>query len=913
MRKIFAVFFLTTFYFCWGQAKITEPVFPTELMVITDDETSSGPFFLVPRRQTMITSNFIRIRNYDKDWQIVKTAENKISFGSYPINNSWKWSVKGKESLENEAKVVREFKLTFLTLPINAPAKTKINQQYKTLIFKSSALQIEKKWGDHPDLIWVDLNRKATEESLIRKHDLTVNDVLFSHSLYSDQYGTEVSIKEQTFNINDIDIEQSAELTELSSSATTDHATDMATLIGGLGVSFKTGKGVSVSSLYATSFDNLFPEELRYYQQYGIKVENHSYGVGVENFYGVEAQAYDQFTFENPEVLHIFSSGNAGGFTALEGNYAGLQQISNLTGTFKQSKNTLTVGAIDSIYQLKTFSSRGPTFDGRVKPELVAYGGDGSSDAAAIVSGIAAYMQGYTLRNYGSTLTSEQLKALLIAGAEDVGASGPDYFTGFGNASLSNSLTIQQNDWHISDSVSEFDEQIYTIEISRRAKNFRVVLYWHDPAAAINEPHTLMNDLALSLTSTAPQVYQPLVLSNFPHIDSLMRLARPGLDHKNNVELIALDEIEEGTYEINISANELTTSSQSYTVAYFMETNDSLFWTYPTSDDVLLSNEETIIRWNSTLESETGQLFVQIDGGEPKLLDATVDLQLGLYSYSVPDTVANVRFFIETDRIFLSDAILVHPLINPEVLLLCQDSIALTWPKVGAASDILVYDLSFVISAFEAEDSLGFLSRSQFSSDFLAIQPFFEGIAGERSYALNYTQQGIGCYISNVIARKFAQSIELEINLNAWQVIDEVRIEKTSKGVMTEVFSTNPSGPIVSFVDRDLKTGIIEYQVNVTLSSGREISFEKQTVYYANARETIVGPVPANRSAELSVITDALGGVFQIISPDGKIQLNWPIVNTIEYLPLSNLKSGIYFYRVTLEGSIRESGKIIIE
>ncbi|MFT5955120.1 MAG: hypothetical protein ACI8QD_001971, partial [Cyclobacteriaceae bacterium] len=139
------------------------------------------------------------------------------------------------------------------------------------------------------------------------------------------------------------------------------------------------------------------------------------------------------------------------------------------------------------------------------------------------------------------------------------------------------------------------------------------------------------------------------------------------------------------------------------------------------------------------------------------------------------------------------------------------------------------------------------------------------------------------------------------------------RIEKTSKGVMTEVFSTNPSGPIVSFVDRDLKTGIIEYQVNVTLSSGREISFEKQTVYYANARETIVGPVPANRSAELSVITDALGGVFQIISPDGKIQLNWPIVNTIEYLPLSNLKSGIYFYRVTLEGSIRESGKIIIE
>jgi len=38
-------------------------------------------------------------------------------------------------------------------------------------------------------------------------------------------------------------------------------------------------------------------------------------------------------------------------------------------------------------------SSRGPAYDGRVKPELVAFAEDGSSGAAAIVSGISLVAQ----------------------------------------------------------------------------------------------------------------------------------------------------------------------------------------------------------------------------------------------------------------------------------------------------------------------------------------------------------------------------------------------------------------------------------------------------------------------------------------------------------------------------------------
>ncbi len=57
------------------------------------------------------------------------------------------------------------------------------------------------------------------------------------------------------------------------------------------------------------------------------------------------------------------------------------------------SKNTLSVGAVDSQGKVSPLSSRGPAYDGRIKPELVAYGEGGTSEAAALVSGVSLLLQ----------------------------------------------------------------------------------------------------------------------------------------------------------------------------------------------------------------------------------------------------------------------------------------------------------------------------------------------------------------------------------------------------------------------------------------------------------------------------------------------------------------------------------------
>ncbi|GAA4006087.1 hypothetical protein GCM10022408_17340 [Hymenobacter fastidiosus] len=48
---------------------------------------------------------------------------------------------------------------------------------------------------------------------------------------------------------------------------------------------------------------------------------NHAYGVGIENFYGLESRAYDQQTRRFPALLHVSSSGNAGAQASPEGLY----------------------------------------------------------------------------------------------------------------------------------------------------------------------------------------------------------------------------------------------------------------------------------------------------------------------------------------------------------------------------------------------------------------------------------------------------------------------------------------------------------------------------------------------------------------------------------------------------------------
>lgn len=125
------------------------------------------------------------------------------------------------------------------------------------------------------------------------------------------------------------------------------------------------------------------------------------------------------------------------------------------------AEGAITVGAVDKRKQIAAYSSRGPTKDGRLKPELVAPGTaitstvppatttvatgllgsltgggspqvyygqlSGTSMAAPHVSGVIALML-----EVNPDLTPYEVKQILVATAQDLGAAGRDNDTGYG-------------------------------------------------------------------------------------------------------------------------------------------------------------------------------------------------------------------------------------------------------------------------------------------------------------------------------------------------------------------------------------------------------------------------------------------------------------------------------------------------
>lgn len=102
----------------------------------------------------------------------------------------------------------------------------------------------------------------------------------------------------------------------------------------------------------------------------------------------------------------------------------------------------IAVGAVDLDGVLAGFSSHGPTFDGRIKPDVVAPGEgvvtvavrgsdyarvNGTSFASPLVSGICAL-----LRQAQPAWTPGQLQEALRQSAEDLGEAGPDTLYGWG-------------------------------------------------------------------------------------------------------------------------------------------------------------------------------------------------------------------------------------------------------------------------------------------------------------------------------------------------------------------------------------------------------------------------------------------------------------------------------------------------
>jgi subtilisin family serine protease len=355
------------------------------------------------------------------------------------------------------------------------------------------------------------------------------------------------------------------------------HGTHMAATIAGTGrASGGQYRGVAPeASLFVQSILNRHgrldpPADLvalfRPAYQAGARVHVNGWG-GRTNAYRSSASQVDRFVRYYPDFLVVFGAGNNGPGAAT------LTPEAN-------SKNALVVGASQTprpafgpesrnAGRLASFSSQGPTGDGRLKPDLVVPGSavvsarssliagnfpahpkytrmQGTSMSAALAGGAAVLVREYLQQQEAVTFPSAALlKALLINGARPLDGPFPTPDHGFGLLDLTGTLLALREaafSYRQGEVVTTDDRRTYTFRVTHADAPFKATLAWTDPPIAPGAARALVNDLDLQVIGPDGREYLGNDFRN-----------RGNRDDRNNVEQVIITDPVPGEYRIIVA------------------------------------------------------------------------------------------------------------------------------------------------------------------------------------------------------------------------------------------------------------------------------------------------------------------------------------------------------------------------
>ncbi|MFB0517210.1 MAG: S8 family serine peptidase, partial [Candidatus Neomarinimicrobiota bacterium] len=320
-------------------------------------------------------------------------------------------------------------------------------------------------------------------------------------------------------------------------------------------------------------------------------------------FYDSTASDWDQIAVNAPAYLIVTAAGNDRADAGPEPGeshwvWDGSQWVLStearnhdgdydcLPGGAQVAKNVLVVGAVQDIPDgyadttdvvMTSFSSWGPTDDGRIKPDLVANGMElystlassdtdygsfsGTSMAAPSVTGsVALLQQHYQQTHNGSFPLAATLKALLIHTADEAGSTrGPDYIHGWGLLNTAAAATLISRDTATQRTIQELtlhEGEVHSAALTcDGTEPLMVTISWSDPPgtvpAAQLDPETpaLINDLDLRLTRAIDGwSFYPWRLA----VESPTAAAVQADNSVDNVEQILISTPDPGEYTITV-------------------------------------------------------------------------------------------------------------------------------------------------------------------------------------------------------------------------------------------------------------------------------------------------------------------------------------------------------------------------
>ncbi len=732
-----------------------------------------------------------------------------------------------------------------------------------------------------------------------------------------------------------------------NASKVVDHATHVAGIMMSKGIN-ALSKGMAYGLKGAQAYDwNNDASEMSAAASNGLLISNHSYGTvcgwdynsdssrweynGKWNekedykfgLYDGSAQVYDSIAYNAPYYLIVKSAGNNRSSTGPAvgqpywrrdqngkwynaGNRPDSLSSNNSFETLPtdvNAKNILTVGAITAISAgylkssdavMTSFSSWGPTDDGRIKPDIVT---DGQTVYSTISTNDSSYgyLSGTSMASpsaAGSLLLLQELsqkispnkfikaatiKGLAIHTANEAGvAPGPDYKFGWGvlnDAEAANVLSNALSSKNSSTSVDLVYENTlqngqtnnYTL-IASGAKPLKATIVWTDikgsPSSTLNDStHKLVNDLDLIIKKGNTTFY-PWTLNRTVPDNPAVR----GINSVDNVEKVEIDSTLIGnTYTVSINhKGTLERGQQAYSLiisgaggtAYCNSTASSNAGTR--IDSISLNN----IQYTNTSSNQyidNTNLFVN---GEPS---GVLPIFLKLGSTDASDNTRYVKVFIDYNNNGVFD--------NNETVL---TSAALNNGNYSASinlpSNLAIGKLiKMRIVAMETSADANVLACGTYA------------IGETQDYTLKINNPSNDIQLSDIInpsagiCKRPVQYITIKLVNNGSTAQSNIPLNLIVKKGSTTILNTN-----------EIFTGRLNGLENMTYTFQKPIAIEANTTYTITATANIANDQQTNNNSITSTIVSAA----EIAAPTATASL----CNGSLKLSISNPNTGSNYY-----------------
>jgi len=586
--------------------------------------------------------------------------------------------------------------------------------------------------------------------------------------------GTGITVMLQDNSILDEHIDYTGRFFNHSSATQSgDHGEHTGGTIGSAGNLDPKGRGMAYGAdvLVYGSSNNNYNDVPALYTSDDLTITSKSYSNGTNAGYTSLAQQLDQQVRTMPELIHVFSAGNAG-----SGWYT-------ITGGHKQGKNVMTVANLTYTDGIASSSSRGPAADGRIKPDISGVGTSvystqdpnqyqsltGTSMSCPGVAGVLAQLyHAYKSMNGGVNPNAALIKGSVLNTADDLGNSGPDYEYGWGRINARRAYKLINSNNYLLASISQGGNNSHTINVPAGTTQLRVMIYWSDYEGAASANPALVNDINMQVVDPGTTSFDPWVLN--PSSES--SVAVRGVDNLNNMEQVTIDNPAAGNYSVNVSGFAIPQGSQEYFMVYeFIQ--DEVVLTYPIGREGFNPGTTETIRWDSYGTTGTFNLEYSTDnGGSWNTINSSVSSGLRYFNWSVPSALSG-EVLVQVTRGSLSGisddvfSIIGTP-INLNIDWACPDSMQLSWNIVAGATS---YEVSMLGNKYM--DSVGVTTTNSYV--FYGINPTLTYWLSVRSLGPT-NARGERAIAIEKVPGTFSCPIAVDVELSGLNPLDDAQL-----------------------------------------------------------------------------------------------------------------------------------------